>query len=422
MPIIEPPATAPIPLPTVKADQTAGSHGLGMIRIGLLYVLMGASVATVLARVPAMRDEFQLGTDGVGLLLFGYGLGAMVGLLSTPALLGRIGLRKSIMLGMAISVGGLLLLCFSASVWNAFVPGFIGLILANTGMGIIDVSMNVAGAELERIKQRSLLPILHAGFSLGAALGALVATGLIAMQVPMFPHLLGFVILLAIVGGGAVYGLRSSSDASGNNGGEEGLQKGSIRAALSWKVIFVAIAMLGFSFAEGSAGDWMQLGALDGHGLDETTAVAFYTVFMWTMFIGRVAGGPVVDRFGRAFALQVSAVVAFVGILMYIFTNEPWTLFVASALWGLGIALGFPVTMSVAGDDPKHAAARVSIISIAGYGATLSGPPLLGLLGKEVGVLPSLIVPAVLVGIAFFASIAAKEQAAPQGEAASAAR
>ena len=58
----------------------------------------------------------------------------------------------------------------------------------------------------------------------------------------------------------------------------------------------------------------------------------------------------------------------------------------AVVLWGLGASLGFPVGMSAAADDPRRAAANVSVVSTIGYGAFLGGPPLLGLLGEAVGV------------------------------------
>ena len=55
-------------------------------------------------------------------------------------------------------------------------------------------------------------------------------------------------------------------------------------------------------------------------------------------------------------------------------------------IWGLGAALGFPVGMSAAADDPVRAAARVSVVASIGYVAFLAGPPLIGLLGDHLGV------------------------------------
>jgi len=54
-------------------------------------------------------------------------------------------------------------------------------------------------------------------------------------------------------------------------------------------------------------------------------------------------------------------------------------------LWGMGAALGFPVGMSAASDDPSRAPARVAVVATIGYSAFLAGPPLLGLLAEHVG-------------------------------------
>ena len=63
-------------------------------------------------------------------------------------------------------------------------------------------------------------------------------------------------------------------------------------------------------------------------------------------------------------------------------------------LLGFGTALGFPVGMSAAADDPLRSAARVSVVASIGYTAFLAGPPLIGLLGDRFGVLRALTVTA----------------------------
>jgi MFS family permease len=70
-----------------------------------------------------------------------------------------------------------------------------------------------------------------------------------------------------------------------------------------------------------------------------------------------------------------------------------------AVLWGLGAALGFPVGMSAAADDPRHSAGRVSVVASIGYVAFLAGPPLIGLLGDHVGVLRSLTIAAGLMAV-----------------------
>ncbi len=75
-----------------------------------------------------------------------------------------------------------------------------------------------------------------------------------------------------------------------------------------------------------------------------------------------------------------------------------------AALWGIGVALGFPVGMSAAADDSAHAAGRVSVVSSIGYLAFLAGPPLIGFLGHEVGTLRALTAAAGLVSVGLLIS------------------
>jgi MFS family permease len=60
--------------------------------------------------------------------------------------------------------------------------------------------------------------------------------------------------------------------------------------------------------------------------------------------------------------------------------------------------------MSAAADDPRLAAARVSVVATIAYTAFLAGPPLIGFLGDEVGVLNALTVAAGLLGLALMLS------------------
>ena len=74
------------------------------------------------------------------------------------------------------------------------------------------------------------------------------------------------------------------------------------------------------------------------------------------------------------------------GLGLFVFAGNIWLATAGAALWGVGAALAFPMGMSAAADDPKHAAARVSVVSTLGYIAFLAGPPLLGYLGDVTGI------------------------------------
>jgi len=82
-------------------------------------------------------------------------------------------------------------------------------------------------------------------------------------------------------------------------------------------------------------------------------------------------------------------------------------------VWGLGAALGFPVGISAAADDPRRSARRVGTVSTIGYGAFLAGPPLLGQLGDRVGTLEALLAVAVVMVPAALSVAAARPERVP---------
>ena len=69
------------------------------------------------------------------------------------------------------------------------------------------------------------------------------------------------------------------------------------------------------------------------------------------------------------------------------FVDDAWVRLTNAGRIAVDVAaLAFPMGMSAAADDPKHAAARVSVVSTLGYISFLAGPPLLGYLGDLTGI------------------------------------
>ena len=160
--------------------------------------------------------------------------------------------------------------------------------------------------------------------------------------------------------------------------------------------------VLGLGLAEGAAGDWVALAMVDGYQATPAIGAIGYGIFVSAMTIGRFAGTVVLDRYGRVVVLRAGAALAVLGLGLFVFAPTKEIALAALVFWGLGSALGFPVAMSAASDDPEHAAARVSVVSTVGYGAFLGGPPLLGLLAEHVGVLHSLLAVLGMLVVAFF--------------------
>jgi MFS family permease len=178
-----------------------------------------------------------------------------------------------------------------------------------------------------------------------------------------------------------------------------------------WKerrTVLIGIIVLGMAFAEGSANDWLPLIMVDGYNVSPATGSFAFGLFVAAMTVCRMAGGMLLDRFGRVVILRASAILAFAGLLIVISGQSYAFAVIGVVLWGFGAACGFPVGLSAAGDDPRGVAARVGAVSTLGYLAFLVGPPVLGIIGESVGLLRALIVVLIAVTLAGILAQASK--------------
>lgn len=388
-----------------------------------VFFISGLGLASWVSRVPTVRDGLALRTDELGLLIFGLSAGSVVGLVVAVWLLAGLGARRAMVLSTLISAVGLVTVGMAASYWASAPAAFLGLALVGFGMGSLDVMMNVEGADVERQLGSTLMPMLHACFSLGTVVGALVGAGASALAVPVFWHLAVIAVVIlasAIVAVRFIPARPELGDELGNttaHAPEHVVRpdwRERLRAGLAvWrdrKILLIGVIVLGMTFAEGSASDWLALAVVDGHGHSDATGALVFGVFVAAMTVGRVAGGTLIDRFGRVPVLQACAFLAVLGLVLVILAPATWLLVFGTALWGLGASLGFPVGMSAAADDTANAAARVSAVAMIGYFAFLVGPPVLGLIGEQWGILNALFVIVVLMALAGLAAPAARER------------
>ena len=385
----------------------------------VIFAICGAALASWAARIPAVSASLDLSTGDVGLLLFGIAAGSIAGLVASSHLIARFGARKVILFALILGPIGLVVAAIGASVTQSFGLAFAGLAVFGATFGACDVSMNVSGAANERALGRNIMPIYHAFFSFGTICGAGLAAVAEHLQVPLEIHigLVGIAMIITVV---FVVRLLQSEAVVDTAEDVGSAPVDTWRARLGiWRdprTILIGLIVLGMAFTEGSANDWLAYAMVEGHGTDKPTGALVFGVFVTAMTIGRLGGVKLLDRFGRVPVLRVSAVFAAVGLLLLIFVPVVWIAVAGVVLWGLGAALGFPVGMSAAADDPRTAAARVSAVATIGYVAFLVGPPVIGLLGEQFGILGALTLVLVLVALAGSLSGAARE---PSGSRAS---
>ncbi|MEY2847592.1 MAG: hypothetical protein RI885_257, partial [Actinomycetota bacterium] len=390
--------------PLTRAQVTAWRNALFGV-----FALCGIGLSGWAARIPAVSDGLELGTADVGVLLFGVAVGSIVGLLASSHAVARFGAQTVMRWSLVVMPIGIAIAGIGVTTFASFAITVAGLFLFGGSMGLCDVAMNVSGAANERALGRTVMPVYHAFFSFGTMAGAGIGWLAERADLPLSIHL-GIVAVGILVAGQVAIGFLRPE---GHDDTDATPEAAGWRERLAiWKdprTLLIGVIVLGMAFAEGSANDWLAYAMVEGHGELRETGALVLGVFLTAMTAGRLAGVRALDRFGRVPVLRVSSVLAVVGLLMLIAVPVTWIAIVGVVFWGLGAALGFPVGMSAAADDPRTAAARVSAVATIGYVAFLVGPPVIGFLGEQFGILNGLILVLVLVGVAGLVTPAARE-------------
>jgi len=390
--------------PTATRERPDAALRRARAAVVIAFAFNGLAFASFIARTPSVRDALGLSSAQLGLLLLCVSGGAVAGLPLSGPLVTRTGPARGVLLGMLAMAVGLVLLAvglLAAVVW----PAAIGLVLCGLGSGTWDVSMNVEGAEVERRLGRPIMPRLHAAFSLGtvagAGIGAVTAAAGLALSVQLFAISALLLVSAVPVTGRFLARVAPPADQRRPRGG----------AFAAWReprTLVVGLLVLGFAFTEGSANDWIAIAFVDGYRTPEVLGAIAFGFFVSAMTLGRLFGGSALQRFGRVPVVRATAGIALVGLLLVLLGGSTPVALIGALFWGVGASLGFPVGMSAAADDPARAAARVSVVSSIGYTAFLAGPPLIGLLAQEAGILRALFVVLGALVIGLFAAGAAR--------------
>ena len=361
----------------------------------VVFVLNGFNFSSWAARLPAVRDGLGLAPSQIGVLLLIGSIGSLLALPLSGLLVTRLGAPRTV-LGFAIlNASGLTLASVGVATGQVVVVG-LGIVMFGVGTGVWDAAMNLEGALVEQRLGRTVMPRYHAGFSVGTMAAAGVAAVAAWLRVPVVVHL---PVVLALTTLGVAWAVReflptAASHGAPTHAGEptvhapsEGRMRRAFGAWLEGRTLLIGLVVLAAALTEGSANDWVALAVVDGFGKDDAIGALTFGLFVTAMTAMRFLGTRLLDRYGRVVVLRLCSGLALAGLLLFALVSEDmmWLALVGVVLWGMGAALGFPVGMSAASDDPLRAAARLSVVSTIGYSAFLAGPPLLGMLAQHVG-------------------------------------
>ncbi|MBN2177780.1 MAG: MFS transporter [Demequinaceae bacterium] len=376
------PTTAPDPARIARAR----------LGIFVLFLSMGVMLATLLSRLPTIRDD--LGVDKgrlATLLIFGAG-GAFFALLVTGWAAARFGTRALLVWSTFGYTATFLVIGYASF---AGLPALFaaGQFFAAFSFSFTNVSMNAEAASVERYMNRKVMPQFHAAFSVGMAVGLAIGSLFSHFDVEVIWHfsvicLILMVVRLAVIPMSTIDGRPTEPEGAGL-GGPFATAKAEFR---DHRVVMIGFIVFAASMTENAAAQWVAISGVDDFGKRESIGDAMYWLFVVSMVAVRFLGTGLLERFGRVAMLRASAVSTSLGVVVFAFTPTFWLVPLALVLWGVGAALGVPIGFSAAADEPKRAAARVAAVSSFATIAGVAIPPIIGYLADATSTRHALLV------------------------------
>ena len=364
------------------------------VATSVMFFINGLVVATLVVRIPSLRDALHLSDAQVGTAILGMAAGA---LLSMPLSGGWIARHGS------AAVTRLFAVLFCASLILPFLAGslpmlFLALAVLGLSNGAMDVAMNAQGVVVERSLGRPVMSSFHAWFSLGGLSGALLGSLLLALQVPALGHALGLLLValvVVVVAGFSLLPASADRQEAQQHAPEASPETDAPAPRRSLSPLVLPMGLLCFlgMLGEGASGDWSGLYFRDVLKVSGGLVGLGYTALTLSMTVGRVFGDRWRSRFGDARLVVASGLLSGAGVLVAVLSHGYAAATLGYVLTGLGVANIVPVLYGVAGRAMSgRGIARVATL---GYMGFLAGPPLIGYVAHALSLRAGLVVIAV---------------------------
>ncbi|MFV7501753.1 MFS transporter [Acinetobacter pittii] len=347
----------------------------------LSFFSLGFATAAWAPLIPFAQQRLNLNHADFGLLLLCMGIGSMIAMPATGALVKRWGCRPLIALALML----LMVLLPSLTMWSSIVTMAVALFIFGSAAGCLGVAINLQAVVVEKHSVRALMSSFHGMCSLGGLTGAMLVTALLAVGLSPLMSTLSVVMILLVIGGVAIPSCLTSFEQ------DEKPHEDTTQAPKKFyrpDGIILLISMMCFIafLSEGAAMDWGGIYLTSKYQLNPAFAGLAYTFFALSMTTGRFAGHILLKQWGEKNIVTYSAIGAAIGMAVIV-TAPVWQVVVLGyALLGLGCSNIVPVMFSRVGRQnnmPK--AAALSLVSTIAYTGSLSGPALIGLIGEWTG-------------------------------------
>lgn len=331
----------------------------------LVFFMVGIGFAVWAPLVPDAKARLGLDDAALGTLLLGLGIGSLAALPFAGPLVQGAGPRRVMLVAGLVFCAMMPALALAPSPWA--LAGLLALFGAATAC--VDVAMNAQAVLVEKATGRTLMSGFHGAYSLGALVGSLLMTGLLAAGLAPVAcaALLGATCALAL-------GVRAGSLLPRAKDAEPPrllLPRG--RLALLGALCFAAFLL------EGAILDWSGVFIRFVLAEPASRAGLGFAALSVAMTVGRLTGDAVVRQLGPMRVMAAGGALAALGFALAAWGPALPVFLAGCALVGLGAANMVPVLFSAGGRVPDVApGAAIAAVASPGYAGLLAGPVAVG--------------------------------------------
>lgn len=353
------------------------SNRRARLAVSAYFLAGGTATAVWGVHIPEVEKRLEIDHSVVGSIILLLGLGAFLAMQAMGWVIDHYGSK------VVTAVGGV------ATGLALFLPAFaenvatlaIGMFILGASVGTLDVGMNANGVIVEERYGRSIFSALHAMWSAGGILGALIGGFALAVSSPMWLTLLITGLVTAVSALLLTTSLIADKPSAQPKGDAKTEGKRANRSVLG-VVLVIGLMACFAAIAEGSAVDWSALHLSTVLKATSAQAALGVGAFSTTMAITRLLGDKLVDRFGRLAVVRYGSLIAAAGIATAVLAPN-WQL--AALGWGIlgiGVSGVIPQLFIAAGNigEESHKGRNMAKVFGLTYFGIMAGPALIGFL------------------------------------------
>ncbi len=347
--------------------------------VGVQFFANGATYATIIPRLPEIRDQVGISIGTLGLVLTVASIASLIGSVFAGRVTARIGSRRVMIYGAVMSIGFLPIIGFATSAVVLAIALF-ALLFFDI---FIDVAMNVQGSALSARRHTPVMNRLHGLWSLGTVAGGILTVVLLRAGVSTEVQLTSVALVLI---GSLLFvapGLLHRDEAPELDEEAAALQGRTHLGRLDIAAMLLAVGGAAAMAIEITNGDWSSFRLGDDLGAAPGVAGLAFLAFTGGMTIGRLSGDWVQVRVGPVRLIRISTLIMGVGAVLAMLVPSVPVAVVGFLVGGLGTSVLFPQLYDRAARAPGPPGSGFAFMLVGQRGAGVVTPLVVGALANS---------------------------------------